>query len=553
MRRWVPIVALWPSLIAVSPAPAALPPHTFFHVQVKSLDEVLQSARYLAPIIQAEDLLKNAVTGLKRLGGKDLGEVFDLKKPLGAYATWRPNQDAPDTAIVYFAVRDPSDFNKWLGGLLREVREDKEICQGTVPGASVPFFWRFVDSHVFFSPDRTRLQGPSLGVPAEVPSSLARLVLSAEHIPARWKAHILHDWEKTGYLPGGGGALGERLIADSQQLDVRLDLDRGKELLALRGVLTARPGTILAEEARRWGAGPSRFHRLHAGSLLSVSARLPLGEALQDVGEEWANELERAVDPRQRLLLRRLSQALGPTLRSGTLDAGFAALRGPAKGAESLVGGVAGIAGRRLENVVRDTFKDLPADERDAVALHWNYTHAGTSRVHLLWTPPGAQGKKVPIYATFGPNEVLLSLSEAGMKDAVHRWAQPVAEDAPPIHVEAHLQALAQLVFAFKGLAGKRTWSPARPFDFQDQGDLFRSLDEWVASPEGQKVSARLSKFFPSPDDDQLRLRLSLHGGDDLRLRLEMPAQLLRLIPLFYYTGPHSETGLRSRKDGSGD
>jgi hypothetical protein len=537
MRRWTSVAALWLSMLCVRPAGAALPPNTFFHVQVKSLEEVLESARYVAPIVEAEDLLKNAEAVLKKLGGKDIGEVFDLKKPFGAYATWQPDRDAPDSAIVYFAVRDPKDFSKWLQRLSVEVRQDNEIYQVRFPGAPVPLFWLFTAGHVFVSPERARLQDTRLlGVPAEAPPSLAQLVLYADNVPARWKAHILHDWSKKGLVPGGGGALGERLVADSQQLQVRLDLDRGKELLTLDGVLTARAGTILADEPRRLGAAPSRFHGLHAGSVMSVSARLPLGEALENVGQEWANELERAVEPRQRLLLRRLTQALGPTLRGGTLDGGFAVLRGPAKGQEVIVGGVAGIAGHRLENVVRDTFKDLPADERDAVALHWNHSHAGPNRVHLVWTP-ASQGKRVPVYATFGPQELLLSLSPAGMKEALSRWVRPVAESAPPIHAEAHLQALAMLVLTLKGSAGKKVWSPARPFDFQEESELVRSLADWVSSPESEKLAARLNKFFPRPDDDRLRLRLSLRGRDDLRLRLEMHVRLLRLIPLFYYTG----------------
>src|SRR5262249_37840888 len=71
-----------------------------------------------------------------------------------------------------------------------------------------------------------------------------------------------------------------------------------------------------------------------------------------------------------------------------------------------------------------------------------------------------------------------------------------------------------------------------------DFNGLVDDLSRFTETPEGRKVIAEFNKAFPQPDDDAVRIHISVTGGAALRLRLEAHPDVLRLLPLFGTHGP---------------
>src|SRR5439155_2630615 len=87
-------------------------------MHVRSIDDMLTAARYLASLVKAEgkgegiaDAMLMPLELLFPKGGKGLGEVIDSSRPWGVTADWPADSKMPDGGVFYLPVRDAKTFD----------------------------------------------------------------------------------------------------------------------------------------------------------------------------------------------------------------------------------------------------------------------------------------------------------------------------------------------------------------------------------------------------------------------------------------------------------
>jgi hypothetical protein len=297
-------------------------------------------------------------------------------------------------------------------------------------------------------------------------------------------------------------------IEESKELTLSLQVDQKKNMLALDLAVVPAAGSNLAKSFQTFGAGRSMFSAFAKDSALNFLAHLPVsGEthdtALKLLDQAFQEGLKSAKSEKEKDLAQKLYKAVLPTLKAETIDLG-SALYGPLEdGKYVAVAGLKVKDGKNLEKTVQEIVKEIPEKDRKAVKV--NHDKIGDAAVHLI-VPPEDPDEDVKrslgnnhVSVVFRDDAVLFAVGEHGMKalkDALGALRDGAVSTTSPVQFEMSLGRLAPL-----------------------------------AKEEQEKFTEAAKKVFVGEAKDRDRVRVSLQGGDSLRLRIDLNAEIVKLVP----------------------
>jgi hypothetical protein len=229
-----------------------------------------------------------------------------------------------------------------------------------------------------------------------------------------------------------------------------------------------------------------------------------LRKALAPVIDEAIKKgLEEEKDKTKREVAARLARVIEPTLKAGELDLAVD-MRGPSAGKlYTLVAGLKLQDGEAIEKALRDTIKDLPPEERAKIKL--DADQAGKVRIHRLDVQKDynddfrkAFGDN-PAYVAFRADAMFVAVGDKGVSALKEALAAP-AKPGVPLRLEVSLARLA-------------------PAINNTPKDAVKAAEE----------------AFKQKDSD--RVRVTLEGGDSLRLRASMKAAVIKFLAIMADAG----------------
>lgn len=354
-------------------------------LRLRSVNDLLDRFDYVAGLAGQEENARQARQFLQALTVEGKGvQGIDPTKPLGAYATLVKEVES-SPFVIMVPIADEKQFLEALKTHLDVTPEKND--DGTLK-AAVPIVnemhLRFANGYLYVSQKAKDLDPKALPKPegyfAKDDGSAASLVVHIDRIPADLRAFALgqfelgvnesrkKDVEKESaaegrlknllfdHVVGGAKALAE----DGKDVVARLFIDQKAEELSAEVTLTARPGSALA---KNFAALESR-KSLSAGIVASATGPVARGSVKLAVADGMKKEYAAAVDallteavkkaePQKKAIVEELAEAVGPTLRSGELDAA-AALVGPdARGHYQLLAAAAVTDGKKVEKFAK--------------------------------------------------------------------------------------------------------------------------------------------------------------------------------------------------------
>src|SRR5437773_1305819 len=136
-----------------------------FTLQIRSLDRVLEDAKYLATLAGKEEEAKQLDGLVKaRIGPKGL-EGIDTKRPLGMYSVLRRNVN-----VALLPIASEEAFLALLENLnIKASKEEGGIYAVTPENLPVPIYLRFANGYAYVtSPSKTALDKDNLLDPATI-------------------------------------------------------------------------------------------------------------------------------------------------------------------------------------------------------------------------------------------------------------------------------------------------------------------------------------------------------------------------------------------------
>lgn len=288
------------------------------------------------------------------------------------------------------------------------------------------------------------------------------------------------------------------LLTDAETFQVELTLDRGAaDELALSATLTAKKGSALAKDIENLGGLSSVAFR-GKGAVLRASANMRLPVQLRKAVNAVINEnVKRGLDQlmaHELELVEPIAKAMGPTLRSGTLDAGMQ-LVGPGKGGRyTYLAAIRIQDGAKVEEAIKATLKKLPEKDRAGVTVDVG-KESGVSIHAVKQKGVDEKTKKMfgegPMYVALRGDAAVVAMGE---------------------------EALEKLKSA---LASK----PARTGVFLLEGSLERLAGLMaIVSPEMKAAPEAAKEAFKGGGG---RVRLAVTGGERLTARLSVQTAVL--------------------------
>ncbi len=492
-------------------------------VRVSSLDSLVADARFVVTAAGREDVAEQLEGLLKSQTGPDGLQGIDTKRPLGLYGQLSAAV-ADSQAVLLLPIADEKAFLDMLNRLdFGPEKADGGAYKVSLPKVPKPVHFRFANKYLYasLSPEsiaRDKLLDPAAVLPAERVGTLSATV-NLDRVPANLKELTLTSLEmnlaneKAKKQPNeteAGRALRatvfdeiaaqyKALLDGGGELDARLDVDRKAGELALAVSLTGKPGSRLATSIAEFGSGPSVGASLPASGLavraaLNVAVPAAVRKAFAAaIDEEIQKGLKKESDADRRKALEGLFQALGPTLRSGELDAGFD-VRGPeAEGkVYTMVSAVRLKYGAKVEKALRGVVKALPEGAEGFLNLKFDAEKAGAVAVHRISPPNRDEGARrlfgeEPFYFAFRDDALLIAAGKDGLA-AIKAAASAAPKAGTAFRAEVALAALAPL------LAQQHKAAPAAAKEsFKEAGS-----DRVVVTLEGGKA-LRLRATMKAP------------------------------------------------------
>jgi hypothetical protein len=507
---WLVLGVLLVSPAAGRAADAAAPPT--FTLQVRSLDGLLDDAKYLATLAGKEDEAKQIDGFLRaKIGQKGLDGI-DPKRPLGMYSLL-----ARGANVGLIPIANEEAFLGLLENLnLKATKDDDGIYAVTPEFFPVTVYFRFANKYAYVTAlTKTALTKDNLLDPESVlPANAANVVTAVwqlDQIPDALKqiglqqVQMRFTEEEEKQQPGETEAqhnlrvqalraISNQLtlaVKDGRRLEVRLNLDRTAQVLVAEANLTGASGSPLAKEFAHLGQSQSLFGGLTGpdaamSALLHVAlpdqVRTALGPAID---EGIRSGLAKEKDAAKREQARRFLDALRPTLKAGVFDAGFR-LGGPVADQHyTFLGGARLKDGQKLEQALRDLVNILPPREKSLVKL--DAEKVGDANVHRLDAQKtfDANARQTlgdnPIYLAVVPDALWLAAGPDGL-GAIKAALAAAPKVAPQLQVEMALARLAPAIArGNKQNASQVTQAAAKAFG---QG----GKDKVVFSLEGGKA-----------------------------------------------------------------
>jgi hypothetical protein len=525
--RWLPCLPLLALFALPSPIPAqGQGEKPTLVLRVRSLETLLGSGQLLLEAVGKGDVLKQIDDLIKsKVGPKGLAGV-DAKRPLGAYASI--GKDITDLkAVLVVPISNEKDFLQLLDGLNFKAEKDKDglytVKQDVLP---VNIHFRFAHKYAYVTAlNPEAIATSSLIEPGRLFSARQKVALSltlrVDQVPDMAKQiilqHLNDELDKVLEAKDKGVSAAQDVfrsalvreigrqvtaaIRDGTELNVELDVNPKTNALTVDLTLGAKPGSTLASTIEKLGEAKSLFAGLlrdDAAMNALVCYGLPdkLRAGLTGLIKEAASKsLAETTDEAKRVHVRRMMDALEPTFKAGDLDLAIS-LRGPGPGGcYTLVGGVKLKEGEKLAKTLLDLIKTLPDTERGKIKL--DKAKVGDTSIHELDLSKGFDAKTrelfsaEPVYVAFRPEAAYFALGEDGFKAIKEALAAPPKATAP-MRLELSLARLAKVM---------------------------------ARTPEQQKAARLLET-----KGEEGRFRISIEGGERLRLRVDVNLAVVRLL-----------------------
>jgi hypothetical protein len=526
------LVLLTNSLAATAPGPAPVP---VAFVAVRSTDAGLQGFKHLAPLL-GKEAWPPAVEAFLRLrtGGVAL-EGLDRQQPLGAYLLWPA--DLHDLAsfqapvVLFVPVNDEKKFLGLLGKLGCEPRQgDGSLYRLSVPGLP-ELSLRFAHGHAYAAarPDLLRKPiAPDTFLPKGGPQSLLSAVLRVEHFPdtagealhkplipllegvakhpdlaplaERLPGEVPTNYRKRKELmetlrPGSPfwPELINAALRQVRRAAWTVDLDTGRHQLALGLVLEPRSETGLATFCGYAGTARSRCAPLATGAAASVVVHIPAvpawRESASDVKiDDLPGVVRNNLDARWSDAVVKALQVGVQTIVTDGLDFCIVA-RAPKPGEdEVLLIGLKVQKGRKIDHLIRDAIKDLPATDKAAQKVVWNLDRHAGAHIHRF-----AEGSSEALLLTARDDLVLIGFEDKSLgvvREALDAYDKTPSSPTPLLQVDVTATALTDY----------------------------------------KAIAEALQKVVPRGEEGGVRARFRLQGGKDLRVRVEASTYWLAIV-----------------------
>jgi hypothetical protein len=498
-------------------------------VRIKSLDSLFDTLRVLGTPLLKKDVAAELDELIKAKLGPNGLEGIDAKRPIALYG--KIDADLTKVAAVLMVpVTDEAKFLATLDSLGAKAEKDATglytLKQNQIP---VDLFLRFANNYAYVALldaeaiDKGRLLEPREAFPKEM-TGPASLTVRIDQVPENVKQMLLEKLVE-GWQDGAGKQKGKTSKAqqefqemltqelvrylraaanEGKELTVELDVDKKAQTLRVDLLFTALPDTELAKTIGKIGAQRSLFGGLmHKDAALNALLHFSLSDKLRAkliaVVDEGAKKAEAEIkDEGKKVQLGKLFAALLPSVEAGELDLAFS-LRGPTLGRYTLVGGVKLQKADQLMKTLFEILKELPATEQKL--LQFNADKAGGVAIHRLDLQKSFDAKTKemfgdnPLYFAFRKDAAYLALGDDGLK-AIKEAVQAPATTGPSVLLEMSLGRMLQV----------------------------------MAKTDEERQ--RADKVLKSGKGD--RLRVTVDGGDTLRVRLEMN---LAVIEAFAQSG----------------
>ncbi len=496
-------------------------------VTVKSIDDAMADIQYLLKVAGQEERAKQLDELIKSFTNNKGFQGIDTKRPLGLYVNLPKGLDADPAVVVFVPVAKETDLLDLLKEMnLNPSKPVKGMYTLDLPNGE-KMFMKFGNRYAYGSDKEENLAGnlpdPSTVIPASAKNSLVAASFRIDQVSKDHKKlfldGILTEFEnQKEKQPGESDAQHQArlagmsmakdvmamLVDESKDLTLGLQVDRKQDRIALDLALTAMPGSRLAGHFKAFGAARSMFSGFAKDAAASLLINLPLPEDLRkqlaQLFEQGFKEgLKDIKDEKERKLAEKVFETLKNSLIDDSIDIG-AALRGPLPDKKFVI--VAGAKvkdGKKLEDLVRDLIKEIPAADRAKIKL--DHDKIGNLSVHLIQADANDPEVerifgKANLYVVMKQNVALMTFGEHGMtamKDALAMLDKPAAQATAPIQLELAISKLMLL-----------------------------------APPD--QLPEELKKIFQGADKDKDKVKISIQGGDALRLRLDVDAQIIKLI-----------------------
>jgi hypothetical protein len=523
---WLPPLAVLALVAAPAPAPAqAKPENPTFVLRVRSLDTLFTSGQLLLEAVGKGQVLKQLDDLIKsKVGPKGLVGV-DTRRPLGLYA--HIGKDITDLkAVLLIPIADEKAFLELLDGLNFKT-ENKDglysVKQNVLP---LDIHFRFAHKYAYVTALNPEALDPGSLIPparlfAGKKTAALSLRLRVDQVPDMAKQILLQhlhgeldnvlEVKEKGVGPAQQAfreqlvkEIGRQLtsaVRDGQELTADVDVDAKSGVFTADVRMTARPGSLLATTIAKLGQGKSLFAGLlRDDAAMNLLVRHDLPDKLRSalgglIAEAAKKSLAETSDEAKKKQIQQVIAALEPTFKAGELDLAFS-LRGPGAGDRyTLVGGVKLKDGDKLAATLRELLQELPESERKNIKL--DVEKAGGATIHELNLSRGFDAKaremfgEGPLYVAFRPDAAFFAMGEDSRKAIKEALTAPAPASAP-LRLELSLSRLAVVM---------------------------------AKTPEQVKAARRLLT-----QNEEGRFRISLEGGQQLRLRVHVNLTVIRLL-----------------------
>jgi hypothetical protein len=519
-------------LLTILPTRAQTPAAPVAVVSVKSVDALLAEAKYLATLSGEEDRVKQVESFVTALLGQEGLDAVARTRPLGAFVRWPEKaKDLQSMSVPVIGFVPVADEKRFLVLLERvaggPVRREEKLYRVPVPLLGA-LFVQFAHGHAFLASEAAFLRGEQLDPAAFLPpeSRTSSLIASMrpDRLPAdyAWFIDAVFESMWSSSAPRSAAPAKEQMpnLRDLADLDitgfvrivfktvltefvaqvgeVRLELGVDQKHHRLRGELALRPRTEkggVADFCRYLGTARSRCAELCREAPLALVLSCPPGPFWKQVlGEagKWHHAAKFIqLEPATRELARRALELLARTLETDGLDFG---LYGRPEANGNGVCWVLGLKvqeGRRVDFVLRDYVRHLPLEDKEVYTIRWNHSRHAKARIHQWWQ----EDDENESYLAARDDVIFLALGEESLpalRGALDRFDSAATRPTPLCLIQGRLAP-------------------------------------WLMDKE---FAERVKKRVPAGLRDQVEFRMTLQGGTDLRLRVDMHSYVLRVAPL---------------------
>ncbi len=384
-------------------------------VRVKSIDGLIEDAKYVAKLSGNEEEAKQGEGFLRSFLGEKGKEAIDPTLPIGFYAAVSEDFLNSNGALMLPVANEKSlvEFLERFGGQAK--KGDDGIYTLTHPGVPVPvpIYMRVENKYAYVTAqNKASLKKENLLDPAQVfgtdkPKTVS-ISLSMDRVPGDAKDFALGFLDARFAEEQGKTEPGETkaqqafrveilkelarqatsLIKESGKAEVYFDVDQKAQELVADVVLTGRKGSKLAANISEFSRHQSLVAKLGAADAAArVMAHIMMPDKIRQalepvIDEALTKAMQNMNDDAQRRQADKFFKAVAPTLKSGELDVAVS-LHGPTTEKHyTIVAGLKVKDGQGIDTAFRELVKSIP--ERDRQAFKFDTEKVGGVSVHRI-------------------------------------------------------------------------------------------------------------------------------------------------------------------------